>query len=168
MFLFPLLQFRTCSAVLCVLEFFFSSSPQNKIKYGVSDIKYLSPPFRNFLWSACVAWSVKYPTSVQVMISRLMGLSLMEGFVLTGRSLELTSLSAPPPPFLKNKLGRKKERQTERKKENFFLREKKERKKERERELFLKEREKNKEKKRKIKVLQKCVYIFPWNLMEQS
>lgn len=31
----------------CVVEFFFSSS-QNKIKYGVSEIKFLSPSLRNF------------------------------------------------------------------------------------------------------------------------
>ena len=53
-------------------------------------------------WGAWVAWSVKRPTSAQVMISRSVGSSPTLGSVLTAQSLEpaLDSvspfLSAPP------------------------------------------------------------------------
>ena len=52
---------------------------------------------------AWVAWSVKRPTMAWIMISRLLGLSPMSGFVLKAQSLEPASdsvspfLFAPPP-----------------------------------------------------------------------
>ena len=53
-------------------------------------------------WGACVAQSVKRPTSAQVMISQFVSLSPALGSVLTAQSLEPAldsvspSLSAPP------------------------------------------------------------------------
>ena len=53
-------------------------------------------------WDAWVAQSVERPASIQVMISRLVGLSPASGSVLTAQSLEPASdsvspsLSAPP------------------------------------------------------------------------
>ena len=57
------------------------------------------------LGGALVAQSVKRLTSAQIMISRLMSLSLVSGSVLTAQSLELLRilclpLSAPPPLML--------------------------------------------------------------------
>ena len=48
------------------------------------------------LRGAWVAHSVKRLTSARVMISRLVGLSLEWGSVLTAQSLELASHSVPP------------------------------------------------------------------------
>ena len=58
--------------------------------------------FKKISRGAWVAWSVKRPTSAQVMISRSVGLSHVSGSVLTAQSLEPVSdsvspsLSAPP------------------------------------------------------------------------
>ena len=49
------------------------------------------------LWGAWVAQSVECPTSAQVMISRLVGLSPASGFVLTARSLRQILCSFPAP-----------------------------------------------------------------------
>ena len=57
---------------------------------------------REYSWGAWVAWSVKRPTSAQVMISRSVSSSPVSGSVLTTQSLESVSdsvspsLSAPP------------------------------------------------------------------------
>ena len=52
-------------------------------------------------WDACVAQSVKHPTSAQVMISQPVSSRPASGSVLMAQSLEPTwdsvSLSAPPP-----------------------------------------------------------------------
>ena len=60
-------------------------------------------PIKNTtIWGAWVAWSVKRPTSAQVMISRPLSSSPASGSVLTAQSLQPVSdsvspsLSAPP------------------------------------------------------------------------
>ena len=60
---------------------------------------------KSWFWGAWVAWSVRRPTSAQVMISWSMSSSPASGSVLTAQSLEPVSDSvspslSPPPLFM--------------------------------------------------------------------